>query len=107
MEDFASRYTLDWIRHDGTLAKKEITSENFAKLSGPFNRRGVYATAIGYAPRLPMKSWKTVLHYGFCQNPVLAQAMGDQGGFEAFLLTVTTRTHGRSDEWKFSLRCKK
>lgn len=106
MEDFASRYTLSWTRKDdGKTLEKEITSTDFARLSGPFNRRGVYATAIGYPPRLSARLWKPVLLYGFCRSQVLGMAIGETSPLHSFQLTLSTRTEGRNDQWNFQVNC--
>jgi hypothetical protein len=100
-EDFAATYRLE-IRcaaHRGHSV--EIDKRHLARLAGPFDRRGAYASAFVYAPLLDDEVFRAVAASGFCSNerPLAALLVPEhaRGGepITGFTLTVGSRTRGR------------
>ena len=67
-ETFTTRFFLDWTEADGEARTVELTSDLYARLRGPYNRRNVYGAALAYAPVLPPA----------LRDPVLAYALGGE-----------------------------
>jgi hypothetical protein len=52
LETFSSRFFVEWNDGDGQTHAIPITSERYAGIRGPYNRRNVYGAAIAYGPVL-------------------------------------------------------
>jgi hypothetical protein len=104
-EDFASRFDLRLVGTDGVVREHTLTASDFSQVGGPFNRRAPYAAAIAYAPRLPRRSTRPILHYAFCKTNLLAGVWPGGGHPRDVTLTVMTRTRGRAGVWMFRTEC--
>lgn len=105
MEDFANQYFLSWMTRGQKKSTAQLTSQEFSRVSGPFGRKGAYATVVGYAPRLPAELVRSVLKQGFCQRHILAQALIGEPDIQSFELKLSTRTTGRADSWSYTVSC--
>jgi hypothetical protein len=52
LETFSTRFFLEWTGRDGVARSREVDSELYARLRGPYNRRNVYGAALAYGPVL-------------------------------------------------------
>ena len=52
LETYSTRFTLEWEEAAGPTRSLELTSEVYARMQGPYNRRNVYGAALAYGPVL-------------------------------------------------------
>ena len=79
LESYSTRFFLEWTNRRGVEHSLEITSEIYAKLQGPYNRRNVYGAALAYGPVLSVDDltkpmFLSVCRYALCgKAPVLKE----------------------------------
>jgi len=73
---FANELTIELTTADGTVERRTESSELFAGLPGPYERRVIYGAALSFAPTSPRPPLTTILRYGFCRSGPLAARMG-------------------------------
>ena len=54
----------------------ELTSEVYARMRGPYNRRNVYGAALSYAPVIPPELRDPVLRHALCGGAPLLRELG-------------------------------
>ena len=105
LETFASEFVLSYRDTLDAVQRLEITPQVYAKLGGPYNRRNVYGAALSYAPRLPEPLWMAVYCHGMSANGPLRRELGLDPADRDFILTIRTRTRGRSAQWEYAPVC--
>ena len=100
-EDFAATYRLEIRCAAHGRHSVEVDKRHFARLAGPFDRRGAWASAFIYAPLLDDELFQAVAASGFCskERPLAAMLVPEHasGGspIAGFTLTFGSRTRGR------------
>ena len=81
LETYSSRFVLEWRDTAGEARSLELTSEVYARIRGPYNRRNVYGAVMAYGPVLaateaarPM--WEAVARYALCGDAPLLRELG-------------------------------
>lgn len=85
LETFSTQFVLEWVGRDGLLHEEPLTSERYARLRGPYNRRNVFGAVLAYGPILitteatrPM--FESVRHYALEGDaPILGELGIDPG----------------------------
>ena len=52
LETFSTRFEVEWDEPGGVVRSVPLTSEVYARLEGPYNRRNAYGAALAYGPVL-------------------------------------------------------
>jgi len=79
LETYSTRFFVAWRSTDGSERSRELDSETYARLRGPYNRRNVYGAALAYGPVLASdargrRMLEAVLRRGLCAPyPLLAE----------------------------------
>lgn len=71
LETYSTRFFLEW---DG--GGVEVTSERYARLRGPYNRRNVYGAALAFAPVIPASLRDPVMQHALCGDAPLLRELG-------------------------------
>ena len=50
LETYSTTFHLDWAEADGSRHSRRLTSEMYAQLGGPYNRRNVYGAVLAFGP---------------------------------------------------------
>lgn len=80
-ETYSTRFFVEWTDQDGIEHSLPVTSEVYARLAGPYNRRNVYGAALAYGPVLATDTrsqpmLEAVMTYAFCGDAPLLQELG-------------------------------
>ena len=51
-ETYSTKFFVEWRDRDGRLHSKQLDSETYARLRGPYNRRNAYGAVVAYGPVL-------------------------------------------------------
>jgi hypothetical protein len=82
LETFSPRFEVLVTAPQSTPQQISITPENYAQLSGPYNRRNVYGVAFAFGAVLQDESERRlvdrVLTYGFCDGGPLRKLLEQQ-----------------------------
>ena len=81
LETFSTRFFIEWSDTAGVTHSVEITSERYAHLRGPYNRRNVYGAVLAYGPVLEsdphtISLFNEVSTYALCGNAPLLHELG-------------------------------
>lgn len=81
LETFSTRFFIEWSDATGASHSVEITSERYAHLRGPYNRRNVYGALLAYGPVLESDShtiplFHAVSNYALCGKAPLLRELG-------------------------------
>jgi len=81
LETFSTRYFVEWSDATGAFHSVEITSERYARLRGPYNRRNVYGAVLAYGPVLESDPhtfplFHEVSSYALCGEAPLLRELG-------------------------------
>jgi hypothetical protein len=76
LETYSTRFFVEWTDLDGVAHSVQITSEIYARLRGPYNRRNVYGAALAYGPVLPENLRDPVMRYALCGDAPLLRELG-------------------------------
>jgi hypothetical protein len=81
LETFSTRFFIEWSDATGSEHSVEITSERYAHLRGPYNRRNVYGAVLAYGPVLESDPstfllFNAVSSYALCGNAPLLRELG-------------------------------
>lgn len=81
LETFSTRFFVEWSDATGASHSVEITSERYAHLRGPYNRRNVYGAVLAYGPVLESDShtiplFNAVSSYALCGKAPLLRELG-------------------------------
>ena len=99
LEGFASDFTIVAKGPDGeTLVP--LTSELYARMDGPYNRRNVYGAVFSFGPKLPPEMWHSVFEYGLGTNGTLRAELNVPREATNVAVIIRTKTRGRADEWR-------
>jgi len=87
LETFSSRFVLHWRDERGHARRLAIGAEEYARLSGPYNRRNVYGAALAYGPVLAANEHgrpmlENLLRYADVDARLLRE-LGVRGGVQA------------------------
>lgn len=100
LETFSTRFFIEWTDATGASHSIEITSERYAHLRGPYNRRNVYGAVLAYGPVLQSDphTWplfNALSSYGLCGRAPLLRELGIPA--EAANQSVRIRLETRPD----------
>jgi len=101
LEGFASEFVIE-ARSPGGVTNIVLAPEIYSRLKGPYNRRNVYGAALAFGPKLPPELWRSVFAYGMGTSGPLRRELGLPAEATNVVVTITTKTSGRSDEWKLT-----
>ena len=73
---FAKEFVIELTSADGRVERRVASSELFAGLPGPYERRVLYGAALTYAPVAPQARFISIVRYGFCRGGPLAARLG-------------------------------
>ena len=81
LETFSTRFFIEWSDATGASHSVEITSERYAHLRGPYNRRNVYGAVLAYGPVLQsdphtVPLFNSVSSYALCGKAPLLRELG-------------------------------
>ncbi len=81
LETFSTTFSLQWVEKAGTVTSVPITSEIYARLQGPYNRRNVYGAVLAYGPVLAsnpatQRVYASVLRHALCGEAPLLRELG-------------------------------
>jgi hypothetical protein len=74
LETFSSRFFVEWQDGDGRTHSVPITSDHYARIEGPYNRRNVYGAAIAYGPILATDDRTHALFASLSQQALCGEA---------------------------------
>jgi hypothetical protein len=100
LETFSTRFFIEWIDATGGSHTTEITSERYAHLRGPYNRRNVYGAVLAYGPVLQsdprtLPLFNALSSYALCGKAPLLRELGIPA--EAARQALRIRLETRSD----------
>lgn len=73
-ETYSTAFFIDYTDASGAQHSAQVTSERYAGVRGPYNRRNVYGAALAYGPVLPEGLRTPVMRYALCGGrPLLAE----------------------------------
>lgn len=80
LETFSTRFFIEWNDATGAEHSVEITSERYAHLRGPYNRRNVYGAVLAYGPVLEsdphtLPLFNAVSAYALCGDAPLLREL--------------------------------
>lgn len=75
-ETYSTRFFIEWPTADGRYEAVEITSERYADVVGPYNRRNIFGAALSYGPVLPPSLRDPVIRYALCGDGPLLRELG-------------------------------
>jgi hypothetical protein len=80
-EPFSCRFFLEWEDHAGTARSLALTSELYARVRGPYNRRNVYGAVLAAGPVLVSDPhlkplFDEVGRYALCGDAPLLRELG-------------------------------
>lgn len=80
-ETFSVKYCIEWKDREGVVHKEPLSSQMYAKLKGPYNRRNVYGAILAYGPILSVnpytkKMFDSAFSYSFGKESPLIQELG-------------------------------
>jgi len=81
LETFSTRFFVEWSDPTGAYHSTEITSERYAHLRGPYNRRNVYGAVLAYGPVLEsdphtLALFNALSSYALCGQAPLLRELG-------------------------------
>ena len=81
LETFSTRFFVEWSDATGSYHSIEITSERYAQLRGPYNRRNVYGAVLAYGPVLESDPrtfpiFHVLSSYALCRKAPLLRELG-------------------------------
>jgi hypothetical protein len=84
LEAYSTRFVLEWTDDAGRLQVLDITSEAYARVHGPYNRRNAYGAALAFGPLLAANPatrpvWESVARYALCGDAPLLRELGIDG----------------------------
>lgn len=83
-ETYTTRFFLEWQdpdpRGSREVARLELTSDVYARLRGPYNRRNIYGAVLSYGPVLPPPLRDPVLRHALCGDRPLLRELGVDPG---------------------------
>ncbi len=87
-ETYSTRFFIEWTEPDGSERSVELTSERYARLRGPYNRRNPYGAVVAYGPVLVAGErtrdlFDSVARYAFCGDAPLLAELGLSGAHGA------------------------
>ena len=74
LETFSTRFFVEWSDATGAYHSIEITSERYAQLRGPYNRRNVYGAVLAYGPVLESDPHTFPLFYALSSYALCGKA---------------------------------
>ena len=74
LETYSTRFFLEWTDRQGVEHSLEITSEIYAKLQGPYNRRNVYGAVLAYGPVLSVDELTKPMFLSACRYALCGKA---------------------------------
>jgi len=72
---FSNEFIIELTHADGTVERRTESSELFAGLPGPYERRVIYGAALSFSSVVPRPPFTSILRYGFCRSGPLAARM--------------------------------
>jgi hypothetical protein len=91
---FAKELTIELTGPDGNVERRTESSELFAGLPGPYERRIIYGTALTFGPLSPRPLLTAILRFGFCDAGPLAERMGVSYAVHSVALVAESRSTG-------------
>jgi len=91
---FARDITLEITKADATVERRTESTEFFADLPGPYERRVIYGSALSFAPASPLPVFNSILEYGFCHSGPLAAKLGLREPLQRIVVVGRSRTTG-------------
>jgi len=81
LETYSTRFFLEWTDRAGRPHSVLLTSEFYARLRGPYNRRNVYGAVLAFGPVLQAdprtrRLFEAVAHYALCEGAPLLRELG-------------------------------
>lgn len=76
LSGFAHELNIEVTTADGAVVRRTESSELYASLPGPYERRVIYGSGLSFGPAVPGRIFSSILRYGFCNSGPLAQRMG-------------------------------
>jgi hypothetical protein len=83
LETYSTTFHIDWSEADGSRRSQRLTSEIYARLRGPYNRRNVYGAVLAFGPVMasnpataPM--FNAVLRASLCGDRAVLRELGFQ-----------------------------
>lgn len=81
LETYSTAFHLDWTDTDGRAHTRRITSEMYAGLEGPYNRRNAYGAVLAFGPVMasnPATSpmFHSVLRHALCGERRVLRELG-------------------------------
>lgn len=87
LETFSPRFAVVVTTPSGSTQHIPITSENYAKIGGPYNRRNVYGVAFAFGAVLDRPHEKAlvdgVLRHGFCPNGPIRSLLEEHAAIDS------------------------
>jgi hypothetical protein len=87
---FATELTLEITGEDNRVERRTESSELFARLPGPYERRVLYGAALSFAPISSHPLFASILRYGFCRSGPLAVQLGVRHPLRSVALVGTS-----------------
>ncbi|MEM1156959.1 MAG: hypothetical protein AAF571_12120 [Verrucomicrobiota bacterium] len=98
-ETFAARFTLKYLRSDGSTESLQITPEVYQRLAGPYNRRNTYGAVLAYGPALPEDMRRATFRYALIEPGVIVEELGLPADAHDFEIHIESLTRGSEDTW--------
>lgn len=98
LEGFASNFTI--VAHGpGGETLIPLTSELYARMDGPYNRRNVYGAVFSFGPKLPPEMWRSVFEHALGTDGTLRAEFNVPPDATNVAVRIHTKTRGRADQW--------
>lgn len=75
-ETFSTAFFLELTDSSGAVRSERVSSQRYAGVLGPYNRRNVYGAALAYGPVLPPELRDPVMRYALCGERPLLRELG-------------------------------
>ena len=81
LETYSTRFFLEWTDGGGTDHSMELTSESYARMRGPYNRRNVFGAVVAYGPvfvgsDVMRPVYEAVARHALCGDAPLLRELG-------------------------------
>ena len=81
LETYSTTFFIDWAEADGSRHAPQLTSEMYARLRGPYNRRNVYGAVLAFGPLMASRPatapmFASVMRASLCGDRAVLRELG-------------------------------